>query len=107
MNYIVYNITGKILRTVQCSPASSILQAKDGEFIAEGMANDVTQKIEFNGLDEKGQPVNPRVIDKTPQEIETDNPLIPEISKSKRPVIITNGQWDDIMARIESLEKKK
>ncbi len=106
MNYVVYNITGEILRTVQCSIKSSFLQAKDGEFITEGVANDVTQKIEFDGLDEKGQPVNPRVVDKTPQEIETDNPPIPEVPHGRRPAHVTNAQWQDVLKRLDKLETR-
>ena len=70
MSYIIYNKESEILRVVQCSKAMSKIQAKEGEFMIEGEANDVTQEVEFDGFDEKGQPVNPRVVDKIPEEVE-------------------------------------
>lgn len=78
MSYIIYNKAGEILRNIQCSSAMSKIQAKKDEFIMEGVANDATQKIEFDGFDVDGQPINPRVVDKTPEEIEADNPPMPE-----------------------------
>jgi len=93
MNYIIYDKTGKILRTVQCSPALSKIQPKEGEFIMEGTANDVTQKI-----------VNGKVIDKAPEEIEV--PPEPRLLKEKQPANITNKQWQSVLHRLEALEKK-
>lgn len=76
------------------------LQAKKGEFIMEGEANDSIQKI-------VGQGKNRRIVKKTPQEIETDNPTPPEISESQRPAYITNEQWQDVLKRLSALEKGK
>lgn len=48
MSYIIYNKeTEKILRVITCSKAMSKIQAKEkeGEFMIEGEANDVTQKV--------------------------------------------------------------
>ena len=45
MNYIVYDSDGEILRTGTCPTSMFILQASKGEFVIEGIANDVTQKI--------------------------------------------------------------
>lgn len=106
MKYIIYDNTGKILRRIQCPPGLSLLQAKDSEFVMEGTANDVTQKVKFDGLDEKGQPVNPRIVDKTPEEIEADNPPIPEIPEGERPAHITNAQWQEVLLRLKKLESK-
>ena len=106
MMYIVFNSTKEILRLISSSPAMSLLQAKDGEFIMEGDADDVTQKVEFDGLDEKGQPINPRVVDKTPEEIEAEKPIpLPETPFEKRPAYITNEQWQDVQDRLDKLEK--
>jgi len=107
VNYIIYNKIGKILRTINCSPAMSKIQAKEGEFILEGEANDVTQKIEFDGFDEKGQPINPRIVNKTLEEIEKDNPAPPEIPFEKRLAGITNGQLNEILGRLAALEVKQ
>ena len=97
--FIIYNLDKKMLRTGGCSDGDFLLQAKDGEFVMEGRANDVTQKVEFDGLDEKGQPVNPRVINKTPEEIEAEKP--PEIPFEKLPAQITNEQWQGVLAKLK------
>ena len=74
----------------------------------EGKADDVTQKVIFDGFDKNGQPVNPRVVDKTPEEIEKDNPLllkVVEMPENKRPAHITKEQWQDTLKRLDTLEK--
>jgi len=76
----------------------SKIQAKEGEFIMEGEINDSIQKI-------VGQGKFRRIVNKTPQEIETDNPSPPEISESQRPAYITNKQWQDVLKRLKKLEK--
>lgn len=111
MRFIIYNITsettGKILRLVGCPKTQRYLQAKDGEFVMKGNANDVTQKIEFDNLDDKGQPVNPRVVDKTSAEIEADKPFKPEPKPfEKQPAQITNEKLGEILSRIKQLERK-
>ena len=105
MNYIVFDNSGTILRTVVCSPAMIGLQISYGKFVMRGTANDSTQKIEFDGFDSIGQPVNPRVVDKTPEEIEVDNPIPPEIPFERKPAHITNEQWQAVQNRISNLEK--
>jgi len=75
------------------------LQAKKGEFIMKGVANDSIQKI-------VGQGKFRRIVNKTPQEIKTDNPTPPEISESQRPAYITNEQWQDVLKRIDKLETR-
>jgi hypothetical protein len=44
-NYIVYNDAGKILRTGSCPESDFDLQAREGEHVLEGQANDSTQEI--------------------------------------------------------------
>ena len=95
MRYIVYNQKGKILRTGTCSNVDFLLQAGEDEFIMEGKANDARQKI-----------VNGRIVDKTPQEIEADNPKPPKIPAEKQPARITNEQWQKVLNRLEVLEAK-
>lgn len=107
MNCIVYNKNGEILRAVSCPSTSRHSQAKKGEFMMEGIADDATQKVEFDGFDVDGQPINPRIVDKTPEEIETDNPPPLEIPKGQRPAIITNEQLQNVMKRLDNLEKKQ
>lgn len=92
MKYIIYDSAGEILRVVDCAPKFAKMQAHDGEFIMKGNANDTTQKI-----------VAGKVVDKAPQEIATDTwtPPPPE----KRPAPITNKMWQDVLDRLEALEK--
>lgn len=98
MNFIIYDKTGTILRTIDCPPAMTSIQAKEGEFIMAGVANDVTQKI-----------VDGEIVDKTPEEIEAVNPNLPlkDIPKKKRVAYITNGVWEDTLKRIDRLEKQQ
>jgi len=42
----VYNMNGEILRTGGCPDELLARQAGEGEFVMEGTANDVTQKVE-------------------------------------------------------------
>lgn len=98
MNYIVYDKTGKILRTVQCTLAMKYLQAHEGEFVTEGVADDATQKITNIGI--KG-----KVVNKTPQEIEADKPSKTPIEKQA--AHITNKQWQDVLDQLEKLKTIK
>lgn len=106
--YIVYKKnTGKILRTGVCQNNSFDLQAQEGEAVMEGIANDVIQKVVFNGFDEKDQPINPHIVDKSPEEIEAAKPSIsPDIPEEQKPANITKGQLQAILNRIEDLEGK-
>lgn len=105
-SYIVYGLNGEILRTGHCPDRDVELQAGANEFVMEGIANGTTQKVEFDGLDEKGQPVNPRVVDKTPEEIEKENPTTLKIPKSQKLVYITNEQWQAVLKRLDDLETR-
>lgn len=97
MNYIVYNWNGKILRQVQCPSSQKDFQARDGEFVMEGTANDVTQKIKNPGI-------GGVVIDKTPAEIDSEKP--PVISFEKQRAHITNEQWQDVLDRLDKLDNR-
>lgn len=97
MKYIIFNVVHEILRTVQCPPAFAKTQKHEGEFIMRGEADDVTQKIEFDSLNIKGQPVNPRVVDKTPEELTIETSIEPRLA------VITEVQWRDVLERLEAL----
>ena len=106
MKFIVYDMIGKMLRQVSCPSNLRYLQARDGEFVMEGIANDTTQKIKFDGLDEEGQPINPRIVNKTPEEIEAEKPPEPKsILIEKQSANITNEQLQNILDRLDDLEK--
>jgi hypothetical protein len=68
----------------------------------EDKADNLTQEVKFDGFDAAGQPINPRVVDKTPEEIEAEKP--PEMPEGQRPAFITNEQWQDILNRLTALE---
>jgi len=92
-NFIVYNRAGKILRTGLSQDANFLKQAVKGEFVMDGVADDITQKI-----------VNGKVVDKAPGEIPNERlPLIPE---SIKPANVTNEQWRDVLKRLDALERK-
>jgi len=99
-NFLVYNQKGKILRTGSCAENDFYLQAEDGEFVMEGVADDLTQKIINVGVDGK-------IVNKTPEEIELDNPAPPKIPESQRPAYITNEQWQSVLDRLNAIEGNK
>ena len=105
MKFVLYNkTTRKITATGHCQPSAFDKQAGDGEFVLEGTANDVTQKVEFDGLDDNGQPINPRVVDKTSAEVERDNPKTKPKPAKKQRAKITNEQLQNILDRLTALE---
>lgn len=95
MNYVVYDNAGTILRTVICSRDSSFLQAADGEFVMEGIANDSTQKV-----------INGKIVDKEPDEIVEEDPISPDVPFDEQSARVTNKQWQTLIKRITDLENK-
>lgn len=94
MRFIVYNQSGKILRTGNCAGHDLHLQARQNEFAIKGTANDVTQKI-----------VDGKVVNKTPEEIERDKPPEPKLMPhGKQFANITNEQLQVVLNRLEKLE---
>ena len=102
MKVIVYNKAGELLRQVSCPSNLRHSQAKEGEFAMKGTANDTTQKVEFDGFDSDGQPVNPRIVNKTQAEIEAAIPA--DVPVGKRSARITNEDWQTILDRLDALE---
>ncbi len=103
-NVIVYNEDKEIQRTVICPLGMANMQAGPGEFVIEGVADDQTQKMEFDGLDESGRPINPWLVDKSPAEILADNPPLPEVLEENKPARMTKGELAALVKRIENLE---
>ena len=96
-NFIVYNsTTGKILRTGNCPPSLYKLQVRAGESILIGKANDYSQKV---SIDDK------EVVNKTPAEIEADNPTPVEPPEGEKQKHIKNKEWKEIKDLLEDLEK--
>jgi len=104
-NFIVYNKDGKILRTGRCPEVDFPLQVQENEFVIEGKANDAEQKIQFDGLSETGKPINPQIVDKSPEEIEANqsSKSLP-IPEKKQSAHITKGQWQAVLDRLKVLE---
>lgn len=100
-DFIVYNSQEEILRTGLCQDIDFFIQAtKEGEFVMEGMADSVTQKITNVGIAGK-------VVNKTTQKIEEEKlPESPEILESQRPATITNEQWQDVLNRLKVLGQR-
>jgi len=94
--YIVYK-GNKILRTGSCPVSMLSLQAGQGEKVIEGSlpsgTTDRTQKMQGN-----------KVVNKTPQEIEHDNPPPTPIPVPDRYKKVKNKDWDAIVHRLEALE---
>ena len=93
--FIIFDLSGKILRCGICQDLTFEGQAKEGEFVMEGQANDVTQKV-----------IDGKIVDKTPEEIEAEKPKPVEIPETERPMVVTKGQLESILKRIAALEMK-
>jgi len=94
MIFIIYNEEGKILRKIGGPLSQMSAQIGENEFMLEGdAANDITQKI-----------VDGKIVNKTPEEILTDNPLPIEIPYEDRQASFTNKQLQDILGRLSKLE---
>ena len=94
MKFIVYDKDGKISRTGHCQPATFNKQAGQGESIIEAVANDVRQKV-----------VKGKIVNKTSEEIKRDSPKTPPKPTKDKKANITNRQYDDLLARIEAIER--
>ncbi len=103
-NFIAYDEKKQILRTGSAPLGMANMQAGPGEFVIEGVADDQTQKMEFDGLDESGRPINPRLVDKSPAEILADNPPLPPVLEENKPANMTKGELAALVKRIENLE---
>ena len=98
MNFIVYNKQGKILRTGDCPDKDFFLQAGNDEFVMEGVADDISQKIVNVGIEAK-------IVNKTLEEIQSEKlSEKPEKPFEKRMAIITNEQWQSVLDRLKELE---
>jgi len=100
LNFVIYDKTGKILSTGHCQKTALHKQAGENQFAMEGMADAITQKVEFSPDGE------PRIVDKSPVEIEKDNPKTKEKPFAKKLARITNEDVQALVARLVALEKK-
>lgn len=96
MEYLLYDVKGKILGTGSCQRHMLQAQAKNypgSVFVMEGTADSRTQKV-----------VDNKVVNKTSEEIEAER--LPEIPFEKRQAYVTNEQWQAALKRIEKLENE-
>lgn len=91
--FLVYDATGRILRTGYCSLQDLAYQAGPGEIVLEGQANDRLQKV-----------VNGRVTDKTAEEIvAAQRPAIPP---EKERAFISQEDWTVLQTRLDALNER-
>ena len=60
--------------------------------------------IECDSIDEKGIAINPRPVKTNATTMRVDR--IPLISLENQPAFITNGEWEQILARLDALEAR-
>jgi len=110
MEYIKFNKAGKIIGQGSCQ--NHLFREQFANLIPEEFGlpsptntDEKTQKVTFNGFDDSGWPINPQIINKTPEELEAEKP--PEIPPEKRLAHITNEQLQTILDRLAALEEEK
>lgn len=91
MRYIEYNNSGDIIRTGMCAASVIKKKKKDGLNIIEGEADDINYKI-----------VDGKIEKKKPEEIK--KPPKPNFVREER-IYLTKKIYDDLIKRIETLEK--
>lgn len=82
-NFVVYEEGGTILRSGVCAEADFVIQAKDGEFILEGVADDATQMV-----------VDGSVVDK--EHVETDE-LKATNARLERDALLRESDWTQVL----------
>jgi hypothetical protein len=92
--YIIHDAAGNILRTGSCPDSMLNLQANTGEYIMEGIANDATQIVNNNQLQNKP-------IDAAKMQTEFQDNL-----RVTRNVMLTSTDWTQLPdAPLTSAEK--
>lgn len=82
-NFVVYEEGGTILRSGVCAEADFVIQAQDGEFILEGVADDATQMV-----------VDGSVVDK--EHVETDE-LKATNARLDRDALLRESDWTQVL----------
>lgn len=82
-NFVVYEEGGTILRSGVCAEADFVIQAQDGEFILEGVADDATQMV-----------VDGSVVDK--EHVETDE-LKATNARLERDALLRESDWTQVL----------
>lgn len=98
--FTIYNSEGKILRSGFCTTSSFKKKAGNGEFVIEGIGNDVTQKVVGSGQSR-------RIVNKSSAEMAGLRIPIPKSAPYEKQLAnITNEQWQDVLDRLSKLETR-
>ena len=82
-NFVVYEEGGNILRSGVCAETDLSIQAQDGEFVLEGVADDATQMV-----------VDGSVVDK--EHVETDE-LKATNARLQRDALLRESDWTQVL----------
>lgn len=98
--FVIYTADGKILSSGRCSDVNWGVTQKhaveSGNLIMKGTGNDYWNKV-----------VNGKIVMRTSEEIEIDNPpqpFIPPNERRIRKIVIYEDEWDALLTRVEILE---
>ena len=83
-SFIIYNVDGIIIRTGSCVDSDFDIQAGDGEFVMEGIADDLCHMI-----------LDGQIVDK-PEIIVSDYEIKAEVAallRSKRNSLLSKSDW--------------
>jgi len=99
---------GKILKTGAAPSDVSYKQGKSNQFVLlDCFARDNVHKIQVDGWDRNGGPINPRVVDKTPAEIEAEKALRQQDANSEEMIAVPKSEFDELIGRVERLEQPR
>ena len=82
-NFVVYEKGGNILRSGACAEADLSIQAQDGEFVLEGVADDATQMI-----------VDGKIVDK---EYSVTDELQATNARLQRDALLRESDWTQVL----------
>lgn len=105
MKYTIYDIASKLIVKSGSCPLE-LLKYKVGVgqaalFPIDFIPDDVSQRIDFDGLDTSGNPINPRIIDKPSDELP---PTPPAPNPEDMPVVVLKKDWQSVLDRLSALE---
>ena len=82
-NFVVYEEGGNILRSGVCAETDLSIQAQDGEFVIEGVADDATQMI-----------VDGKIVDK---EYSVTDELKATNARLQRDALLRESDWTQVL----------
>lgn len=99
---------GRIIKTGSAPADVAFKQGKSHQFVLlDVFARDNIHKIQVDKWDDKGKPINPRIVDKTAEEIEAEKRRDSELNVlSDDEITIKKSQFEELVRRVERLENK-